>query len=252
MANNERIAFCHIDIPYSILEVPNFLFFVKFTQRLFSGARVYVCEIDTPSSCQNIKNCSRNMDINKPRRRQYLKTMTEVASSTPSANSYLFDRLVSNVVSHLKPDIESIIREVCTVLNQPNQSDFVISQLVNSNFVAKLKQKKVREGPAPSLSAYLLFTREKRPIIKSENPDLKTEEIMVTLGKMWQNLDEVGRQPYHALAANDKERYLDELEKFKNRKSGNIGLTNAPTSAASAAGAKKEKKGRTAATTSTK
>ena len=71
------------------------------------------------------------------------------------------------------------------------------------------------KGPKRAQSSYMFFCAEKREELKEEEPDLKGSEIMKRLGSMWRDLDEEGKSKYEALALNDKTRYKNDLETFR-------------------------------------
>ena len=53
---------------------------------------------------------------------------------------------------------------------------------------------------------------ENRPKVKSENPDMKTTEIMKVLGKQWKDLADSKKTKYQAQAKADAERYAAEKD----------------------------------------
>ena len=71
------------------------------------------------------------------------------------------------------------------------------------------------KGPKRAQSSYMFFCAEKREELKEEEPDLKGSEIMKRLGSMWRDLDEEGKSKYETLALNDKTRYKNDLETFR-------------------------------------
>lgn len=76
------------------------------------------------------------------------------------------------------------------------------------------KAKKSKNAPKNPRSAYLLFTRDERDIIKKENPKISPKEIMIELGKKWKATNEDIRKKYQEMANIDKERYQEEMKKY--------------------------------------
>jgi len=74
-------------------------------------------------------------------------------------------------------------------------------------------KKKDSDAPKKNKSAYMFFCDEQRPIIKEENPDIKSKEIMSVLAERWnvlKNGDDTDElQRYFDMASRDKERYTD-------------------------------------------
>jgi hypothetical protein len=79
---------------------------------------------------------------------------------------------------------------------------------------AARKKNKDKNAPKRGASPYFLFTKEARPKLAAEFPDLKITEIAVKLGQMWKALSEAEQKPYYELAAADKERYAKEMETY--------------------------------------
>ena len=87
---------------------------------------------------------------------------------------------------------------------------------------AKKKGKKgkkgAKEGPKRSLTAYLLFCKEKRDEVKSENKDKKMTEITSILGNMWSDLSEKKKKPYEEKAAKLKAEFDADKEEKAEKK----------------------------------
>ena len=81
---------------------------------------------------------------------------------------------------------------------------------------AKAARKKNKDKNAPKRGAgpYFLFTKDARPKLAAEFPDLKITEIAVKLGQMWKELSEAEQKKYYDLASVDKERYAKEMETY--------------------------------------
>ena len=76
------------------------------------------------------------------------------------------------------------------------------------------KTKKDPLKPKGPKNLFIHFSQSKRASLAEENPELKTTEITKMLGEMWKLVDEDDRAPYKLLAAQDKERYLHEMDSY--------------------------------------
>ncbi|XP_037035831.1 FACT complex subunit Ssrp1 [Bradysia coprophila] len=77
----------------------------------------------------------------------------------------------------------------------------------------KSKSKRVEGQPKRAQTAFLIFINEKREQIKNENPGIKVTEISKKGGEMWRELKD--KSEWEQKANKDKERYADEMKKFK-------------------------------------
>ncbi|XP_032831579.1 high mobility group protein 20A-like isoform X1 [Petromyzon marinus] len=80
------------------------------------------------------------------------------------------------------------------------------------------KRKKVgRDSNAPRapLTGYVRFLNERREQVRAENPDVSFPEITRMLGNEWSKLPAQEKQRYLDEADKDKERYMKELEKYQ-------------------------------------
>ncbi|GAA5862053.1 hypothetical protein JCM3774_006153 [Rhodotorula dairenensis] len=75
---------------------------------------------------------------------------------------------------------------------------------------AAAKPKKDPNAPKRPLSAYMLFSQDKRAEVKEEKPDVSFGEIGKILGAKWKEADENERKPYEDKAAAEKVRYEKE------------------------------------------
>jgi hypothetical protein len=80
------------------------------------------------------------------------------------------------------------------------------------------KAKKDPNAPKGALSAFMIFSNETRPKIKSSEPELKLTEVSKKIGEMWKALTEAQKKPYVKKAEKDKERYEKEKKAFLSKK----------------------------------
>uniref|UniRef100_A0A915J7T0 HMG box domain-containing protein n=1 Tax=Romanomermis culicivorax TaxID=13658 RepID=A0A915J7T0_ROMCU len=69
--------------------------------------------------------------------------------------------------------------------------------------------------PQPPLTAYTLFCKSRRSIIKLENSDAPLSEIMKILGKEWSTLSKPNKQTFIDMANEELSRYKRELAHLK-------------------------------------
>jgi hypothetical protein len=74
----------------------------------------------------------------------------------------------------------------------------------------KTKKAKNADGVQKNLSGYIIFCKDVRETVKTENPELNNKQIMTEMGNRWKNADEATKKKYEQLASADKERYLRE------------------------------------------
>jgi hypothetical protein len=72
-----------------------------------------------------------------------------------------------------------------------------------------------KDKPKRNRSAFIIFSSEMRPLIKSEEKQkLNSNEMMVKLADLWKGLNEEERKKYYDMAEKEKVRYLLELNEF--------------------------------------
>lgn len=69
-------------------------------------------------------------------------------------------------------------------------------------------------APRRPFTAYLLFSKDRRPHIKSEHQEFSSTQIMRELGAQWQTLSAEQKQPYVHKSQLDKERYEREKKSY--------------------------------------
>lgn len=81
------------------------------------------------------------------------------------------------------------------------------------------KEKKIKDPNAPikNLSNYLHFSKEFRPKIVKENPEIKSKDIMKKIAEEWNKIkeDPKKKKKYDDIAIKDKKRYDKDLGEYK-------------------------------------
>jgi hypothetical protein len=77
--------------------------------------------------------------------------------------------------------------------------------------------RQIGDKPKGRLSAYLLFSNAKRAELVREHRGLQADVLEQgrMLGAIWRDMTDTDKEPYHAAAAKDAERYADELEEYE-------------------------------------
>ncbi|KAF3448679.1 hypothetical protein FNV43_RR09392 [Rhamnella rubrinervis] len=80
------------------------------------------------------------------------------------------------------------------------------------------KTKKERDPLRPKhpISAFFLFTNERRAALLAENKNVM--EVAKITGEEWKNMTEEQKGPYEEMARKNKEKYLQEMEVYKQKK----------------------------------
>ena len=63
-------------------------------------------------------------------------------------------------------------------------------------------------------SAFIIFCRDKRPLLKEQKPNASVGDIAKELGKAWRIMTEDQKEPYEKEAKEDRERYEEEKESY--------------------------------------
>ncbi|KAI1290056.1 High mobility group protein 20A [Halotydeus destructor] len=80
---------------------------------------------------------------------------------------------------------------------------------------AKKKKTKDANAPRPALNGYVLFLNKNRPRIRETNPEMHFADITKLLAIEWNALSTDEKQRYLEEAEKDKERYQRELDEYK-------------------------------------
>ena len=81
--------------------------------------------------------------------------------------------------------------------------------------VKKSPKKKDPNAPKRALSAFMLFSQEKRSQIKLDNPEATFGQIGKLLGDAWKNSTDDEKAPFLAKAEAAKEKYAEAVKNYK-------------------------------------
>eukprot|EP00005_Dracoamoeba_jomungandri_P003491 CAMPEP_0174256806 /NCGR_PEP_ID=MMETSP0439-20130205/6003_1 /TAXON_ID=0 /ORGANISM="Stereomyxa ramosa, Strain Chinc5" /LENGTH=131 /DNA_ID=CAMNT_0015339581 /DNA_START=384 /DNA_END=779 /DNA_ORIENTATION=- len=96
--------------------------------------------------------------------------------------------------------------------------------------VRKKRKTKDPNEPKKPCSAFFQFSKEMRPKIKEENPDLSFGDLGRKVGEAWRALNAEDKKPYESLAAEDKKRYTKEITAFKAKQKPSSSSSSDPSS----------------------
>lgn len=106
-----------------------------------------------------------------------------------------------------------------------NELNEVLTFFDTVSIPQKCSKKSTRDPSRPKrpLSAYLAFSKAKRPEVQMANPDKKSTEILTLTAQLWKNTSEEDRSEFVDIARESKARYETEMAEWKqnNAKVGN-------------------------------
>jgi len=85
----------------------------------------------------------------------------------------------------------------------------------NTPSIKKIKKVRAEGEPKRNISAYFWFQSEVRKGISEANEGSGVTEISKLIASKWSSLDPNDREKYNSMAAEDKERYVKEMEEWK-------------------------------------
>ena len=68
--------------------------------------------------------------------------------------------------------------------------------------------------PKRGVSAFFLYTKERRVSLKKEKPELQNNEIIKIISAEWTSLSEEKKKPYYEKAEADRQRYEAEKKAY--------------------------------------
>ena len=107
-----------------------------------------------------------------------------------------------------------LITSVCIELGQPDKIKDVQAKFLDR---IKLKAKKDPEQPKKPKTSYMYFCQSQRESILKENPNILLGDQSKKLGLLWSSLSDEGKQPFILQAEEDKSRYEEENDDYKEK-----------------------------------
>lgn len=84
--------------------------------------------------------------------------------------------------------------------------------------IPKKRAKKDPAAPKRPMSAFLLFSQDKRRIIKEKNPEMRNTEVSKVLGDMWRNATPEEKEPHLQRELKEREQYKKDTAVFNKEK----------------------------------
>lgn len=99
---------------------------------------------------------------------------------------------------------------------EEDELDDIVGQIIKKiNSLKISKKKKDKNAPKNPQNAYMFYCNSNRFKFKAENPDMDAKTITRTIASKWNTMGTEDRIPYVEMAEKDKERYKQEMEKYK-------------------------------------
>jgi high mobility group protein B1 len=83
----------------------------------------------------------------------------------------------------------------------------------------KTRAKKDPNAPKRPMSAFLKFSKTRRKTVKEENPSVSNTDVSRLLGEIWRNSSDAEKAPYVEAEIIEREKYKEEMRKFREEKS---------------------------------
>jgi len=80
--------------------------------------------------------------------------------------------------------------------------------------VASTKPIKDINRPKKASTAYILFSNDMRQQVKASNPEMKSNQLMVELGRLWKLLSDEEKAVYNTKFEEEKARYAQEMASY--------------------------------------
>ncbi|KAG7347011.1 HMG high mobility group box-containing protein [Nitzschia inconspicua] len=94
--------------------------------------------------------------------------------------------------------------------------------------VPKRRAKKHPGAPKRPMSAFLKFSKQVRPKVKKENPDMGNTDVSCLLGEMWRNASPSEKAPYVEEELKERAEYKEKIQKFREQQATLDAATRIP------------------------
>lgn len=145
----------------------------------------------------------------------------------------LRDQLLKDFQDEIQTMKETIITEIKQYVNDINKKNVkIIGNSLKDEWIPKIekavlfsvkgKKTKDKNKPASPLTGYMLFSKERRPIIKDEiDPDTKEKHTFGSIGKKlgveWKAMSDEEKKPFLDKANECKKQYEIALKEYNNK-----------------------------------
>jgi high mobility group protein B2 len=110
-----------------------------------------------------------------------------------------------NCVNDMRRDILSeVMNSLDTKELLTDDIKDVLTEMISS---VKTNKKVAKKEKTPRFSGYHLFMKEHRVVVKTEQPDIKPQDLTSVVAKAWKDVPEEQKQEFNARALKMKEEY---------------------------------------------
>lgn len=150
-------------------------------------------------------------------------------TSESNYNTYMridFHNNMQHMVECMYNSHVSLIKNICYELGVAERSSEMIERFIDDS--VRIKKYKDKKHPKRPKSGYMIFGDENRERIRKSMPeDTKFKDVVRKIASEWNNLSHEEKKPYQIRAEADKERYIQDVEKYKSEvHSSNLSSSN--------------------------
>ena len=130
--------------------------------------------------------------------------------------------------SHIK-----LIENICNDLGESEKIPELTAKYIGrADRMVRIKKFKDPDAPKKAMSGYMWYCKKRRVEgVQTENPDASFADIIRTLAKEWEQLNDTSRSEYLQLAEEDKDRYERQVEEYKQAREAERFKSNVGSSA---------------------
>lgn len=85
---------------------------------------------------------------------------------------------------------------------------------MEKNQTKKTRARKDPNAPKKARTAYIIFSIEEGRKVREANPEMSATEVVKEIGRRWNAVDPVKKSGYEMMAAEDRDRYQEEMESY--------------------------------------
>ena len=152
--------------------------------------------------------------------------MSAISNITTIVNNRMteaLERLMNKIMKTLPEEvaeefgeinISSFVKKAMKGFEEDLRSELTENELAEKKSTKKNSPKKDPNAPKGAKNAYILFCAENREQVKEENSEMNPKELISELARLWKEVDEDIKAKYQQKAAEDKQRYKEEMDDY--------------------------------------
>lgn len=149
----------------------------------------------------------------------------ESVSGSEVLGAYNREKEAKDAASEYVEKHEGVLSKVKVLKKNTDQKKLLYTNKVDVNLYmstvefkgTEKKAKKNPDEPKRGMSAFMIFSKESRNSIKTDNPEATFGEIGSLVGQAWKALNEEQKLVFTEKAAQDKQRYESDLQTYTDR-----------------------------------